>query len=104
VQGRECSMSLVNCEDLLRVQSPREFSELRGSMLIEQEMARRLHSDLKMLVSMLRSVARRRLMKTDNPSACAVVNWKVYKSVIALYLRMIKRICNRNANKSNHPN
>jgi hypothetical protein len=46
-------------------------------------------------------------MKTDNPSAFATVNWKVCKSAIALYclyLSVIKRSCNRSANKSNHPN
>jgi hypothetical protein len=50
----------------------------------EEEMARELHSDLK-LVSVLRSVARRRLMETENPSACATVNCKLCKSAIALY-------------------
>jgi hypothetical protein len=37
------------------------------------------------LVSVLRSVARRRLVETENPSACATVNWKVSKSAVALY-------------------
>jgi hypothetical protein len=37
------------------------------------------------VVSVLRSVARRRLVETENPSACATVNWKVCNSVIALY-------------------
>jgi hypothetical protein len=36
-------------------------------------------------VSVLRSVARRRLVETENPSACATVNWNVCKSAIALY-------------------
>jgi hypothetical protein len=43
-------------------------------------------------------------VKTDNPSACAMVNWKLCKSAIALYLSAIKRPCNQSANKSNHPN
>jgi hypothetical protein len=43
-------------------------------------------------------------MKTDNPSACAMANWKVRKSAIALYLIVIKRTCSRGANKSHHPN
>jgi hypothetical protein len=42
-------------------------------------------------------------MKTDNPSACARVNCKVCKSAIELCLSVIKRTCNRSANKSNHP-
>jgi hypothetical protein len=62
----------------------------------------RLHSEV--LVSVLRSVVRRRLVKTANPSACATVNWKVCKSAIALYLSVIKRTYNQGANKSKHPN
>jgi hypothetical protein len=46
------------------------------------------------LVSVLRSVARRRLVKTENRSACATVNWKMCKSAIALYLSVTKRIYN----------
>jgi hypothetical protein len=49
---------------------------------------------------MLRTVARRRLVKTENPRACATVNWKVCKSAIVLYLIVIKRTCNKGANKS----
>jgi hypothetical protein len=48
------------------------------------------------IVSVLRSVARRRLIESENPSACATVNWKVCKSAIALYclyLNVIKREC-----------
>jgi hypothetical protein len=56
------------------------------------------------LVSLLRSVARRRLVTTDTPNACATVNWKLCKSAIALYLNVIKRTCDKGANKSNHPN
>jgi hypothetical protein len=37
-----------------------------------------------MVVSVLRSVARRRLVETGNPSACATVNCTVCKSEIAL--------------------
>jgi hypothetical protein len=43
-------------------------------------------------------------VETEDPSACATVNWKCLKSAIALYLSVIKRICNQYANKSNHPN
>jgi hypothetical protein len=35
-------------------------------------------------------------VETENPSACAMVNWKVCKSAIALYclhLSLIKREC-----------
>jgi hypothetical protein len=32
----------------------------------------------------LRSVARRRLVEIENPSACAKVNWKLHKSAISL--------------------
>jgi hypothetical protein len=42
-------------------------------------------------------------VKTGNSHACARVNWKVYKSAIALYLSVSKRTCNQGANKSNHP-
>jgi hypothetical protein len=37
------------------------------------------------LVCVLRSVARRRLVETANPSACARVNCKLCKSAISLY-------------------
>jgi hypothetical protein len=37
------------------------------------------------LVSVLRSVARRRQVKTENPGACVSVNKKLCKSAIALY-------------------
>jgi hypothetical protein len=40
---------------------------------------------------------------TENPSACATLDWKVYKSAIALYLSVIMRTYNLSANKSNHP-
>jgi hypothetical protein len=43
-------------------------------------------------------------MKTDNPSACATVNWKLCKSVTALYLSVIRRTSNQGGNISNHPN
>jgi hypothetical protein len=36
-------------------------------------------------VSVLRSVATRRLVETENPSACVTVNWNVCKSAIAPY-------------------
>jgi hypothetical protein len=44
--------------------------------VIENQMAR--------VVSVLRSVARRRLVESDNTSACAMVNCKLCKSAIAL--------------------
>jgi hypothetical protein len=50
--------------------------------VIEDEIKRRL---ICALVSVLRSVARRRLVKTENPSAGATVNCKLCKSAIALY-------------------
>jgi hypothetical protein len=56
------------------------------------------------LVSVLRYVARIRLVKTVNPSACATVNCKLCKSAIGLHLSVIKTTCNPGANKSNHPN
>jgi hypothetical protein len=48
------------------------------------------------VVSVLRSIARRRLVETGNPSVCALVNCKVCKSEIALcclYLSVIKCEC-----------
>jgi hypothetical protein len=49
-----------------------------------------------LIVCMLRPVARRRLVETDNPSVCATVCWKVCPSAIALYcmcVRVIKCAC-----------
>jgi hypothetical protein len=43
-------------------------------------------------------------VKTENPSACATVKCKLWKSTTALYLNVINRTCNQGANKSNHPN
>jgi hypothetical protein len=40
--------------------------------------------DLKLQWDCYKSVARKRLMKTENPSACGTVNCKVCKSAIAL--------------------
>jgi hypothetical protein len=51
---------------------------------------------IEMQVSVLRSVARRRLVETENPSACATVNWNLCKSAIALhclYLSVTRREC-----------
>jgi hypothetical protein len=48
------------------------------------------------IVSVLRSVARRRLLGRENTSACARVNWKLCKSAIqlyGLYLKVIKSGC-----------
>jgi hypothetical protein len=45
-------------------------------------------------------------VEPGNSGACAAVNWKVFKSAIALYclyLNVIKRDCNQSANKSNLP-
>jgi hypothetical protein len=39
-------------------------------------------------------------VKTGNPSACVTVKCKLWKSTIAPYLNVIKRTCNRGANKS----
>jgi hypothetical protein len=50
--------------------------------VIEDKITRKLHSD-EVIAFVLRSIARRRLVKTENPSACAV-NWKVCKLAIAL--------------------
>jgi hypothetical protein len=38
------------------------------------------------IVPALRSVARIRLVETDDPNSCATVNWKVCKSAIAPYV------------------
>jgi hypothetical protein len=42
-------------------------------------------------------------VKTSNLSASATVDLKLCKSAIALYLSVIKRTCNRIANKPSHP-
>jgi hypothetical protein len=40
-------------------------------------------------------------VNTENPSACATVNWKVCKSVIVLYYLYLS-VIKRTSNKSNH--
>jgi hypothetical protein len=59
---------------------------------------------LEVIVYMLRSVARRRLVETENPSACAMVNCKLCVNQRSTVLTVIKRGCNQGANKSNHLN
>jgi hypothetical protein len=56
------------------------------------------------IVSVLRSVARRRLVKTDNPSACATVKCKLCKSAIALYCLYLRVFVKEGVNKFNYPN
>jgi hypothetical protein len=52
--------------------------------------------NVRLVDSVLRSVARRRLVETGNPSVCATVNCRVCKSEIvlcSLYLNVIKCNC-----------
>jgi hypothetical protein len=51
------------------------------------------------LVTVVRPVARRRLVEFGNPSACATVNCNVHGIAIVLYVSVIKSGCNRRANK-----
>jgi hypothetical protein len=41
--------------------------------------------DLKLQRDGYKSVARVRLVKAENPSACAAVNWKVCRIAVVLY-------------------
>jgi hypothetical protein len=43
-------------------------------------------------------------METENPSACATVNWILWKSSIALYCLYLRVFVKEGVNKSNHPN
>jgi hypothetical protein len=52
---------------------------------------------------LLGSVARRRLVESENPSVCSGELESVYRSE-SVVLSVIKRTCNRSANKSKHPN
>jgi hypothetical protein len=51
--------------------------------VIEGEITRRLDVLFEVLVPVLRSIARR-LLETENPSACEAVNCKVCRIAIAL--------------------
>jgi hypothetical protein len=77
-------------------------SERIGTKSTKWLNTRWLHTDLKWYF-VLRSVARIRQVKTDNPSTCVTVNWKVCKPAKAMYLSVIKRTCGQGANISNHP-
>jgi hypothetical protein len=71
--------------------------------VIEDEIARRLHSDLS--ASFCFEIhCQETIVKIGNPRACATVDWKVCKSATSLNLSVIKITCNQDANKSNHPN
>jgi hypothetical protein len=45
------------------------------------------------IIPVLRSVARRRLVKPGNPSVCAMVKCELCKSLYGLYLSVIKCEC-----------
>jgi hypothetical protein len=46
---------------------------------------KKISLSFEVLVSVLRSITKSRLVETENPSACATVDWGVCKSVIELY-------------------
>jgi hypothetical protein len=56
------------------------------------------------LVSVLKSVARRRVVETENPSACAKVHCKLYKTAMALYCLYLRVFAREGVDKCNHPN
>jgi hypothetical protein len=43
-------------------------------------------------------------VEAKDTSVCVTVNCKLWKLKTVLYLNVIKRTCNRSANKSNHSN
>jgi hypothetical protein len=59
--------------------------------VIEDEITRRLNSDFKCQF-LLRSVARRRLVETENPCACVTVNCNLCESVIMLSQLQLREI------------
>jgi hypothetical protein len=71
--------------------------------VIEDEIARRLRSDLKCYFRV--EIRCQETTSEDGQSyfVCATVNWKLRELAIELYIHVIKRTCNQGANKSNHP-
>jgi hypothetical protein len=56
------------------------------------------------IIPVLRSATRQRLLETDNRSECRAVKWKVCKSTIALYGLELSVTVARRENESNHLN
>jgi hypothetical protein len=82
-----------------------ESSLVESSKLVAAEMARikDFMCDLKLEGGCDKSIARMWLVKTENPSMCETVNWKVCKSMIALYCLYSELWKCIRCNKSNHP-
>jgi hypothetical protein len=86
----ESSFEMSACHDMISGIEPSRVFGIGSCRIMARKELQTVKEDfmcdLKVHRDYYKSVARIRLVKTENPSACAAVNCKVCRSAIALYL------------------